>query len=105
MVSGDFVSRTTQINGGNAFDLTMVIGYEHTSHTINVTTATPDGVVAAINDANLGVKAEILQTGASGTYKIQVVGETGSEQTYSITSPPQIYHLRQFRTLPTPLWS
>ena len=87
--SGTFASTTTQINGGNSFDLTISLGSTSPStHTISVSTATPAGVVAAINEANLGITAETLQTGTSGDYVIQVIGQTGAENTFSITSPP-----------------
>lgn len=88
-ISGSFTSADTAINGGNAFDLTIAIGASNpTSTTVRVTSATPTGVVNAINDANLDVTAELLQTGTDGTYKIQLVGKTGSANTFSVTAPP-----------------
>ena len=90
-VSGEFASQGTTINGGAAFDLTVTIGSSSpVSHTVSISSgsANPVGIVSAINEANLGLTAELLQTGASSGYKIQIIGETGSEEAFSITSPP-----------------
>ena len=43
--------------------------------------------VSAINAADLGVMAEIVDTGIDGDrYRIQLIGETGAEQAFSLTS-------------------
>ena len=45
------------------------------------------GTVSAINAANLGVTAEIVDTGAaSDRYRIQLIGETGAENAYTLSS-------------------
>jgi flagellar hook-associated protein 2 len=51
---------------------------------INVTTATPAGMVSAINGAKLGVTAQLINT--SNGYKVVVTGETGAAQNFSLTS-------------------
>lgn len=48
---------------------------------------TPEGVVAAINAKNAGVKAELVSTGnALAPYKILVTGATGASQDFTLTS-------------------
>ena len=48
---------------------------------------TPEGVVAAINAKNAGVKAELVNTGnALKPYKILVTGSTGVTQDFSLSS-------------------
>jgi len=55
--------------------------------TIPVSTTTPAGVVAAINNANKGVVATLVDTGNDGTnYRIMLSGTTGVDGTFSITS-------------------
>lgn len=84
--SGAFAARSTVLNGGAPFDLSLKIGSGATQ-TINVTTATPAGVVSAINGANLGVTAQLLNTGdAANPFTIVVSGQTGTNNNFSITS-------------------
>ena len=82
-----FTSGSQAINGGNAFDMTITIGTSSTaSTTFNVATATPDGVVNAINGANLGVTAQLVALDTSGSnYTIQLTGQTGLESAFSVT--------------------
>ncbi|NDC10570.1 MAG: hypothetical protein EBZ75_14770, partial [Oxalobacteraceae bacterium] len=48
---------------------------------------TPEGMVAAINDANAGVKAELINDGSPGTpFKIMVTGATGASETFALNS-------------------
>ncbi len=48
---------------------------------------TPEGVVAAINAKNAGVKAELVSTGnALKPYKILVTGTTGASQDFTLSS-------------------
>ena len=55
-----------------------------TTQTVNVATATPDGVVAAINGANLGVTAQLVALDTSGSnYSIQLTGQTGAESAFA----------------------
>lgn len=84
--SGGFAARSTVLNGGTPFDLSLKIGNGATQ-TINVTTTTPAGVVSAINGANLGVTAQLLNTGdAANPFTIVVSGQTGTNNNFSITS-------------------
>jgi flagellar hook-associated protein 2 len=51
---------------------------------IDVTNATPAGMVSAINGAKLGVTAQLINTGSA--YNVVVTGETGATQNFSLTS-------------------
>ena len=87
-VSGAFTSTTSDLNGGSAITLSMVIGSSSTT-TTNIVVAEPTlkSTVAAINNANLGVTAEIVETGGNGdNYRIQLIGSSGAEKAFSITS-------------------
>ena len=59
------------------------------SNTIAVaaTATTPAGIVAAINSANLGISAQLVNTGNIATpYRIMVTGSTGASNAFSLTS-------------------
>lgn len=46
----------------------------------------PAGVVASINAANLGITAQLINTGhASAPYRIMVTGQTGTKNSFSLT--------------------
>jgi flagellar hook-associated protein 2 len=81
--SSSFGSNSEVLNGGAAFSLNLSIaGADPT--TIEVSTATPDGVVKAINSADLGVTAQIINTGSGFT--IVVSGQTGAQQSFTLGS-------------------
>jgi flagellar hook-associated protein 2 len=62
-----------------------------TTTTINVSTDTPAGIVSAINQANTGVTATLVDTGiGSNTYKIVLSGQTGSDGVFTVTSSPDL---------------
>lgn len=87
-VSGAFSSTTSDLNGGSAITLSMVIGSSSTT-TTNIVVAEPtlQSAVTAINNANLGVTAEIVETGGNGdNYRIQLIGSSGAEKAFSLTS-------------------
>ena len=51
------------------------------------TATTPAGIVAAINSANQGVSAQLVNTGdASAPFRIMVTGTTGASNAFSLTS-------------------
>ena len=59
------------------------------SNTIAISSdaSTPAGVVAAINSANLGITAQLINTGNIATpYRILVTGATGESNAFSLTS-------------------
>ena len=62
-----------------------------TTTTINIETDTPAGVVSAINAANTGVTATLVDTGTgTNTYRIVLSGATGSDGVFTVTSTPDI---------------
>lgn len=81
--SSSFADRATPLNGGAAFSLDLSVGGV-SKGAINVTTATPAGMVSAINGAKLGVTAQLINTGSG--YNVVVTGETGAAQNFSLTS-------------------
>jgi flagellar hook-associated protein 2 len=81
--SSNFADRATALNGGTAFQLNLSIGGV-SKGAIDVTTATPAGMVSAINGAKLGVTAQLINTGSA--YNVVVTGETGATQNFSLTS-------------------
>jgi flagellar hook-associated protein 2 len=81
--SSTFVDRATTLNGGAAFKLNLSINGV-SKDDITVTTATPAGMVSAINGAKLGVTAQLINTGSG--FNVVVTGETGSAQNFSLSS-------------------
>jgi len=81
-------SASAVLNGGTGFTLTVSLGASNpTSHQINVTTATPQGVVDAINAADMGVNAMLINTSASGNdWRIVLDGPSGADNSYSVSS-------------------
>jgi flagellar hook-associated protein 2 len=86
-ISDSFNSTTALLNGGNAFQLNLATNGV-ASTPISVTTTTPAGVVSAINGANLGVKAEVVNTGTSDApaYQIVLTGTGGASGAFTISA-------------------
>jgi flagellar hook-associated protein 2 len=86
-VSNGFASETAAF-AAESFTLSLSVGATSATTTeITVTDASLQGTVSAINAAKLGVTAEIVDTGVAGDrYRIQLIGETGAEQAFSLTS-------------------
>ena len=84
--SNSFSSKTQSLNSGNAFSITLTLDGD-AQNSIRVATATPQGIVDAINDSAQGVTAQLIDTGdASNPYKIVLAGPMGAEGTFSYTS-------------------
>jgi flagellar hook-associated protein 2 len=81
--SSSFAESSTSLNGGTAFTLDLSVGGVSKGG-INVTTATPLGMVSAINGANLGVTAQLTST--SNGYNVVITNETGATQNFSLSS-------------------
>ena len=81
--SSSFAERSTALNGGAAFTLDLSVGGV-SKGAINVVTATPAGMVSAINGAKLGVTAQLINT--SNGYNVVITGETGAANNFSLTS-------------------
>jgi flagellar hook-associated protein 2 len=97
--SGAFAERSTVLNAGEDFNVSIAIG-SAAAKSITVKTHTPAGVVSAINDAELGVTAQLLNTGdPSKPWTIVVSGETGESKNFTITNDSGIAELN-FGTTP-----
>ena len=84
-ISDGFDSSTTTINGANTTTISITIG--GATENISVESASLDLMKTAINDADLGVRAEIVNTGTgSGNFRLQLVGENGSDNAFSVSS-------------------
>jgi len=79
---------TLMSTANNAADIASPTGTQF-SNTIAVaaTATTPAGIVAAINSANLGITAQLVNTGNIATpYRIMVTGASGASNAFSLTS-------------------
>jgi flagellar hook-associated protein 2 len=84
-----YASSTTSINSGSAMTLTMGGTGFPWNDTISIAAGddTPAGIVDAINNAGLGLTAELINTGDPSTpYKVAVTGAQGSANDFTITS-------------------
>jgi flagellar hook-associated protein 2 len=84
--SDGFAERSTALNSGASFDLTLSVDGGN-NQTITVDTDTPAGVVAAINGAGLGISAQLIQTSGTSPWKIVVTGEEGEAQNFTLSAP------------------
>lgn len=89
-LTAGFATTTTTLNNGEAFNLNLSIhGGANQPISVAAGKDTPSGIVAAINEANLGVKAQLVNTGESGApYKIMVTGQTGALNDFVLSSEP-----------------
>jgi flagellar hook-associated protein 2 len=84
-ISDGFDSSSATINGANTTTISITIG--GATENISVESASLDLMKTAINDADLGVRAEIVNTGTgSGNFRLQLVGENGSDNAFSVSS-------------------
>jgi flagellar hook-associated protein 2 len=83
--SAGYAGKSTPLNGGAAFDLSLSIG-GGAAKPIPVETDTPEGVVNAINDAKLGVSAALVNVGGTDPWRIVVTGQSGATQAFTLTS-------------------
>jgi len=84
-ISDGFDSSSATINGANTTTVSITIG--GATENISVESASLDLMKTAINDADLGVRAEIVNTGTgSGNFRLQLVGENGSDNAFSVSS-------------------
>jgi flagellar hook-associated protein 2 len=84
--SNGLAGRDTSLNAGQSFTLNLSVN-SGPANTITVATDTPTGVVNAINAANLGVKAQLLQTGdPANPFTMVVSGESGAAKNFSLTA-------------------
>jgi len=90
MISDEYNASDYAI-GTDSFDISITVGSSNTTTAITVSSLTPAGVVSAINTADTGVTASLVDTGTDGTnYRIILTGETGSEGAFTISSTPDL---------------
>jgi len=79
---------TLTSTANNAADIATPTGSQFANNiAIAAEATTPAGIVAAINSANLGVTAQLINTGNIATpYRIMVTGSTGASNAFSLTS-------------------
>ena len=84
-ISDGFDSSSAVINGENTTTISITIG--GATENISVESASLELMQTAINGADLGVRAEIVNTGTgSGNFRLQLVGENGSDNAFSVSS-------------------
>ena len=86
-ISAGFAAATTPLNNGNPFTIDLAIG-ANASQSISVSTATPAGVVAAINAAKKGVTAQLVNTGSpNNPYTIVLTSDnTGAANAFTAST-------------------
>jgi flagellar hook-associated protein 2 len=84
--SNGFASTTEALNDEQPFTLRLTIN-EDAQPPVSVTNPTPQGIVDAINAANQGVTAQIIDTGSEDyPYKIVLTGPIGAAGAFSFAS-------------------
>jgi len=80
-------SKTSSVNDGRTFDLTLTHDNGSTD-SINIPAGKDNltGIASAINQANTGVTAQVINY--AGTYKIMLNGTTGAGNGFSLASIP-----------------
>ena len=86
-----FADTDTSINSASAMTLKVSIGASGSTTDTYISVSggndTPEGIVSAINDADLGLTAYLVNNGdATSPYQIVVSGTSGSDYDFSITS-------------------
>ncbi len=87
-LSAGFAQKNTPLNGGAAFELNLSVGGgANQTIAIAAADATPEGIVLSINQANKGIKAQLINSGTgSEPYKIMVTGATGTSNSFTLSS-------------------
>jgi flagellar hook-associated protein 2 len=84
-----FSSATASLNGGAAFVLRMTtVGGASKGVLVPANRATPEGMVTAINTANIGLTAQLVNTndGTANPFKVVITGAEGADNAFSIVS-------------------
>jgi len=82
-----YLSSNTAINDGNAFDI-VITDASGTATTISITSGTVSSVAEAINDEDIGVRARVVDTGASPNGYVITLESTapGEDNAFAVTS-------------------
>lgn len=86
-VSEGFASATTAVSS-SALTLNLTVGGVTKNISVAAANSSPNGMVSAINAANLGVKAELVNTGdgSAAPFKIMLTGQTGTTGVFKMSS-------------------
>jgi flagellar hook-associated protein 2 len=87
-----FTSQTQAINSGSAFAIDFSIGASSpVTSTVSITSDTPTGIVSAVNAADIGITARLVNRSATGNdWVVLFEGTTGIENAFTATSTPDI---------------
>jgi hypothetical protein len=87
-LSPRFASETVSLNSGNRFILRLNMDGKSQGIEIPDGKTTPKGIVQAIKDANIGLNAQLVNTGdgSASPYQIVVTGPTGAKNSFSFTT-------------------
>lgn len=90
--SNGFTSKTQVLNLASAFTIDFTIGTTSpTTTSVSVTTDTPAGIVSAVNAADIGITARLVNRSATGNdWVVLFEGTTGIENAFTATSTPDI---------------
>ncbi|MBL6805386.1 MAG: flagellar filament capping protein FliD [Pseudomonadales bacterium] len=90
--SNGFTSKTQVLNSASAFSIDFTIGTTSpTVSSVSVTTDTPAGIVSAVNAADIGITARLVNRSATGNdWVVLFEGTTGIENAFTATSTPDI---------------
>lgn len=87
-VTAGFATASTSLNGGAAMSLRLTVGGQALNPiAVAAGSDTPAGVVAAINAANQGITARLVDTGDANTpQRVVLEGPIGGANTFSLAS-------------------
>jgi flagellar hook-associated protein 2 len=90
--SQSFASKTQVLNLASAFTIDFTIGTTSpATSSVSVTTDTPAGIVSAVNAADIGITARLVNRSATGNdWVVLFEGTTGIENAFTATSTPDI---------------
>lgn len=89
LTDGGFADRNSTVISGSDFEFTLTVGSE-SPVTISVpANSTLEGVKDAINSADTGLTAQIIDSGVDGAadrYKIMITGQPGTSNAFTLSS-------------------
>ncbi len=87
-VSAGFAAADTRLNGGQEFYLRLAVNGTNQNVRVSGANATPQGMVNAINNAKLGVSAQLVNTndGTANPFKIVLTGTEGAQNAFTLST-------------------
>ena len=87
-VSAGFAKSDTPLNGGQAFVLRLNVNGSSKGIQIPAGSTTPAGIESAINNAKLGVTAQLINTndGTANPYKLVLTGASGAANAFTMST-------------------